>query len=317
MQTSNVIELSSKRQRDAEGLRVPAMVRHARRVELRGLGTTFVHESDRHEGAPTLILLHGLGATASLNWYTSFGALGLRHHVVAPDLRGHGRGVRTAAPFTLEAAADDVIAIADALGIERFVPVGYSMGGPIAQLLWRRHRDRVSGLVLCATASTFSATPREQLMFAALPALAQINRVVPDTLSRRIIGQISSSYMAETGYGDWARREVLLRAPRAVLQAAIELGKYSSRHWLGEIDVPTAVLVHTRDQVVPPRRQLELAAAVPGATTHLLDADHFAVVRTPETFVRTLADAVERVVSHDRASDVVSIDHSGNARQAA
>ena len=214
------------------------------------------------------MLLHGLGATAALNWYTAFPALAARYHVVAPDLRGHGRGIRAGVPFTLEDAAGDVVAFADALGIEQFVPVGYSMGGPIAQLVWRRHRDRVAALVFCATALTFRATPREH-----------VNRIVPDAFSRRLIAQISQSSLAATGFREWAESELLRRDPRAVLQAAIELGKYSGKDWVGEIDVPTSVVVHARDQVVPPRRQLSLAATVPGATTHVVDADHFAVIR--------------------------------------
>ena len=50
-------------------------------------------------------------------------------------------------------------------GIDRIVPVGYSMGGPIAQLVWRRHPDLVDGLVLCATSATFTGTVRERLLF--------------------------------------------------------------------------------------------------------------------------------------------------------
>jgi 3-oxoadipate enol-lactonase len=241
-------------------------------------------------------LLHGLGATASLNWFTSFPALEPDLHVVAPDHRGHGRGIRTDSRFTLEDAADDVVAVADALHVDRFVAVGYSMGGPIAQLVWRRHRDRVTGLVLCATAHRFRATAREHVMFAALPALEQMHRVLPDAVARPVIAQIARSYLAETGYATWAQQEMLRRDPRAVLQAAIELGRYSAGDWIGEIDVPTSVLVHTRDQVVPPGRQVELAAAVPHAVTHYVDGDHFAVVRAPGGFVRRLVAAIEDVI---------------------
>jgi 3-oxoadipate enol-lactonase len=101
-------------------------------------------------GAPPLVLLHGLGATSRLNWFTSFPALEGRFRAIAPDLRGHGHGLRTAERFTIEDAADDVMAIADALGVDRFIPVGHSLGGPVAQLLWRRHPERIAGLVMCA-----------------------------------------------------------------------------------------------------------------------------------------------------------------------
>ena len=79
----------------------------------------------------------------------------------------------------LEDCADDVIRVADALGVERIVPVGYSMGGAIAQLVWQRHPDRVAGMVLCATAGSFAEARDERLSFLGLTGLAALARVTP------------------------------------------------------------------------------------------------------------------------------------------
>ena len=124
-----------------------------RYVWLPGRGRTFVRELAGPPGAPMLILLHGWTATADLNWFACFHPLAERFRVIAIDHRGHGRGLRSIEPFRLEHCADDVAALARELGIDRFVPVGYSMGGPIAQLVWQRHRELVDGLVLCATSA--------------------------------------------------------------------------------------------------------------------------------------------------------------------
>ena len=64
-------------------------------------------------------------------------------------------GIRADRAVRLADCADDAVAALDVLGIERAIAVGYSMGGPIAQLVWHRHRDRTAGLVLCATAHRF------------------------------------------------------------------------------------------------------------------------------------------------------------------
>src|SRR5436309_15731104 len=117
-----------------------------RRRELPGRGTTFVRDLAGPPGAPVLVLLHGLSATADLNWFPSFFPLGRHFRVLAIDHRGHGRGIRSARRFRLSDCADDVAALADVLEIDRFIPVGYSLGGPVAQLLWKRHPDRVAGL---------------------------------------------------------------------------------------------------------------------------------------------------------------------------
>src|SRR5690606_5350054 len=119
-------------------------------------GPLFVRDIAGPPGAPTVVLLHGWTASADLNWFTCYQPLSEHVRIVAFDHRGHGRGLRSRRTFRLEDCADDVAAVADELGIESFVPVGYSMGGPVAQLLWQRHRARVDGLVLCATAPYFA-----------------------------------------------------------------------------------------------------------------------------------------------------------------
>ncbi|HUR17824.1 MAG TPA: alpha/beta fold hydrolase [Acidimicrobiales bacterium] len=113
-----------------------------RTVDLPGRGRTFVREAAGPAGAPTLLLLHRWTVTADLNWFTAYEPLSRHFRVIALDHRGHGQGIRSWKPFRLEDCADDDAALAQVLGIDRLIPVGYSMGGPVAQLLWRRHRHR-------------------------------------------------------------------------------------------------------------------------------------------------------------------------------
>jgi pimeloyl-ACP methyl ester carboxylesterase len=87
-------------------------------LDLKGRGRIRVFEL---EGAPTLMLLHGLAAPGPLNWFTAFPELAERYRVVAVDHRGHGRGIPTRR-FRLKDCADD--AVADALGIQKFIAVG-------------------------------------------------------------------------------------------------------------------------------------------------------------------------------------------------
>ena len=135
-----------------------ATMPHTRLVELPGRGTTRVRESAGPDGAATLMLIHGAAVTAELNWGMVFAPLARHFHVVAADLRGHGDGIRVRSRFRLEDCADDVAALAGVLDIGRFVAVGYSMGGMVAQLLYKRHASLLSGLVLCSTASDVGVT---------------------------------------------------------------------------------------------------------------------------------------------------------------
>ena len=142
-------------------------------------GRVVVRELSGPQGAPTIVLLHGLGVTADINFFRCYQALGEQFRVLAFDHRGHGDGLRTRRPFRLSDCADDVAAMADIVGVDRFVPVGYSMGGAVAQLVWKRHRRRVGGLVLCATATHFNDTRVEQINFLGLGGLAAMARLTP------------------------------------------------------------------------------------------------------------------------------------------
>ena len=275
----------------------------SRFVELSGRGKTLVYEQSGPPDAPTLMLLHGLGATAALNWFTSFPALEPHYRVIAHDHRGHGHALRGAKPFTLEDAADDVVALADACGVDRFIAVGYSMGGPIIELLWRRHRERIAGLVFCATSCRFRISPQDHALFASLGVLARTTGIMPGAIGTRFISLLSQPFLSRCDYEGWAREQLLMRDDRAVLEAAAALGTYCGSASLGTIDVPTSVLVHTRDQVVPPARQVALASLIQGATTHTVDADHFAPVRCPDIFVRALMAAINDV--SDTSQDLI------------
>jgi 3-oxoadipate enol-lactonase len=276
-------------------------------------GRTFVREFAGPPGAPTLLLLHGLAATAAVNWMATFGPLGRQYRVLAMDLRGHGRGIRsTLRPFRLEDCADDAMALADVLGIERVIPVGYSMGGPIAQLIWRRHHDRTAGLVLCATSRNFRGTPRADMgqmaLAAGLTTTAAALRLVPDTLRRQVVRAGVNLRMATGGMDDeireWIQRDLGRNDAVAVVEAWRSLGMFSSSPWITEVDVPTAVLITTADTVVPPHRQYKLAAAIPGAEIFEVEGGHTVCVADPERFVPALLDACQSVAA--RGSDTTA-----------
>ena len=130
-------------------------------VELDGRGRAWVRAEPRRDdgGAaddrPTVLLLHGWTVTADTTFAPTYPALADRYRVVAPDLRGHGRGLPVRGRVELADLADDAAAVLDALDVERALVVGYSMGGAVAQLVWHRHPERVTGLVLCSTARHF------------------------------------------------------------------------------------------------------------------------------------------------------------------
>jgi 3-oxoadipate enol-lactonase len=280
-----------------DGIRRPDLP-PGRHLDVPGRGTTFVRELSGPAGAPTLLLLHGWTVTADLNWFTAYRRLAERYRIVALDHRGHGRGIRDAEPFTLEACADDAAAVCETLGIDRCVVVGYSMGGTIAQLVWHRHAGLVEGLVLCSTGAHFADTRNEQLNFLGLTGLAALVRLAP-LRARQWMGE---QYLTRRGraYEAWALEELARHDLTKVLEAGREIGRFASDDWLGAIDVPTAVIVTMQDQVVPVRRQLRLFEGIGTAVAYRVDGQHDAVVSSAESYLPVLVEACGYVIDRAR-----------------
>jgi 3-oxoadipate enol-lactonase len=267
------------------------------RVELAGRGRTFARIIDGPPGAPTVVLLHGWIASGGLNWFTAFEPLSQRYRVIAPDLRGHGRGIRSRRRFRLADCADDVAALLDHLGAEPAIVVGYSMGGPVAQLLWRRHPDKVAGLVLCATSYRFVRGARERLIFGTMMMTAASTTRTGQYLTRtsrmwtRWVPRVATA--RPNNLRAWAAGEMRRHDAVKIMEAGQAIGSYNARQWIGDIDVPTTVLVTERDRAIGPREQLKMAAAIPGSVVHPLDDGHVACAK--REFGPALVRAVDSV----------------------
>jgi 3-oxoadipate enol-lactonase len=270
----------------------PPLLPPGRTVTLPGRGQCFIREAAGPEGAPTVLLLHGWLATADLNWWSSYNELARAFHVVAMDERGHGRGVRSRGSFRLTDCADDAAALITKLQCGPAIVVGYSMGGPVAQLTWQRHPDAVRGLVLCATSAVFPTGPRYRAAYAAMGYAIAAS---PPALRRRMLGALLTRNGRRPDYREWLMEEVRGHDMGSLLEAGRELGRFDSRPWLGGVDVPTSCIVMSRDDVVSPERQRALAASIPAASVREIDADHIACARAPQLFVPALVAACREV----------------------
>ena len=255
-------------------------------VDLPGRGTAFVRVAKGPDGAPTVLLVHGMLATADLNWSLAIPALASCFRVVAPDLRGHGRGMPTR-KFSAAECADDLAAIVAALELGPVIVVGYSLGGLVAQVFVRRHPTLVAGLVLCATACSFQV-PTEQpaVRLAAWAALR-----APEGLRRTAMLALLRPRSAHSPRGRWLMAQVRRHDTRALLDAIAEVAKFDSAPWLSDCACPAAVILTIEDRVVPAACQREMSESLSGSAVYELAADHFACVKLPDQFNATLLTA--------------------------
>lgn len=148
-------------------------------------------------GKPPLLLLHGL-LGSSRNWQSAGADLAGAYHVVALDLRNHGRSPHAAA-MTYEAMMNDVLAWMDAHGLARVTLLGHSMGGKVAMLLACRFPQRVERLIVVDIAPRDYTSSAHRAEFAAMHALDL----------RALTSRAEAEARFEAHVPDWGMRKFL------------------------------------------------------------------------------------------------------------
>ncbi len=254
---------------------VPPWLPPGRVINLPGRGEVFVRDSGGTPTVPAVLLLHGLTVSADLNFFAAYASLAESYRVIALDQRGHGRGMRSAEPFTLEDCADDAAALLGQLGAGPVIVVGYSMGGPVGLLLARRHPGTVAALVMQATALEVRGTARERLVWRPLLSVFELSLRLGagGGFAERVLRQAIEEQPGLGRYRPWLAAEFRRGLTPELADAARAVSRYDARPWAGQLGLPTAMLITTRDQVVHPSKQRELADALQAQVIEI-DADH-------------------------------------------
>lgn len=247
------------------------------------------YEGSNPAGAPTIILASSLGTDRTM-WREQARSLPRDWNVVTFDLRGHGSSALSPATPSIDDFADDVVAIADALGAERFAFCGLSIGGAIGQSLAARHPGRVSSLVLASTGLTILS--EQALRERADRVLREGTGWIADLSATRWFTE-----EFRTGHPEVVAAELdhLRRmAPRAYADACLALAGFDGRRTASSVAVPTLVLSGEQDLATSPAGSAELAAAIPGAVLRSLPGcAHICNVEKPELFTALVQQHVE------------------------
>ncbi len=273
---------------------VPPWLPPGRVINLPGRGEVFVRDSGGMPAAPAVLLLHGFTVSADLNFFAAYASLAESYRVIALDLRGHGRGMRSAEPFTLEDCADDAAALLGQLGAGRVIVVGYSMGGPVGLLLARRHPGTVAALVMQATALEARGTARERLVGRPLLSVFELSLRLGSGagFAERVVRQAIEDQPGLGRYRPWLAAEFRRGLTPELVDAARAVSRYDARPWAGQLGLPAAILITTRDRVVRPSKQRELAQVLQAQVIEI-DADHDLPLVNGQEYARLTRLAVD------------------------
>lgn len=203
-------------------------------------------------GLPTLLCIHGSGGDSSV-WMSQFAGLASDCTLIAPDLPGHGK-TEGRGGYTVEEYAAWIESFAEALGLQSFMLMGYSMGGAVAQAFAHAYPTRVAGLILVSTAMRFAVAPEYLL-------------VLRNDFPRAARASCDNAYAPGVSPELYHRGlEMLLSNGGEVMyEDVFACTQFDSTAWAAKITAPGLVISGNNDTITPPESGGALAAALPKA----------------------------------------------------
>lgn len=242
------------------------------KLEVDGAVIVYDDEGPRDGDGVPLVFIHGWTANRH-RWDHQLAHFAAGRRVIRLDLRGHGESTG-AGSRTVDELAGDVIALLDHLEVERFVPVGHSMGGMIAQTLALSHPERVERMVLVDSISRMTYNWGRGLLMA-----------VSTLLPFKLFVAINIQRAFAPGYPKEKIREYIeasAATPREVVMTCYgAMRAFDVLDRVGDITAPTLIVHGYHDIQLPLSQMLRMANAYPDAVVRIVDAGHELPVEKP------------------------------------
>ena len=268
-------------------------------VEVAGARLYYYAAGSRGKGEP-IILLHGFPSSSHL-WRDVVPELPAGHRVVVADLLGYGRSDRPGdRALSIAAHGDRVVALADALRIERFAVAGHDLGGGIAQWLAVHHPARVTRLALISSVAFDLWPPRELKL--ARSAIPFARRMPPKPLMNQLRRALGKAYEeSERGAHSVDMYLRPFEAPGGKDALIAHVGALDETETealapaLRKLAIPTAIIWGDADPFIAPAVGKKLQKAIPGATLDLLPGVmHYPPETAPESVAKVLCGLFDR-----------------------
>ena len=240
---------------------------------------------DGRDDAPALILLNSIGTSMDL-WDGVLPHLRDRFALLRIDTRGHGASTAEPGDYTLPMLADDVLAVADAAGFNRFALAGVSLGGMIGMELALRVPGRVNKmLAICTSVTMDSASWNDRVAKVRSEGMAAI----ADLAMGRFLSDAAEPAIFET-----VRRQLLAMDAEGYAGCGAAIRDMDLIERIAGIACPTLVVTGTRDASTPfEGHGDQLLARIPGAAHVSLEAAHLAPFEAPEALASAITSFLE------------------------
>lgn len=257
-----------------------------------------MHYEASGRGPDAVVFVHGYTG-CWLWWQETMPRLPDRYRSFALDLRGAGDSDKPEDGYTLEQYAEDVLAFSRAVGLERFAYVGHSMGGAIGYQFTLAYPERLRALVLVNPVPADGMTPppgmssqeAEQLRERFLATFKEERETALSFYRDRCVHRPVAAPLIEAicdkglGVSEGHLRDSLDS------MAGLRLGER-----LGDMTVPSLMVVGDRDELVPPDRSIEGWRRIPGCSLQVFQrVGHSPQLEVPDEFANVLVDFLEHL----------------------
>lgn len=261
-------------------------------IELNGI--TFRYELDGPEGAPWIVFSNSLTTDVTM-WDGEVAQLKDRYRILRYDTRGHGQTEASPAPYSFDVLMGDVIALMDAVGVDKAHYVGLSLGGMTGLGMAIAHGDRLLSLAAC-DARPF-ADPEWAAPWVDRIAIARekgMEALVEPTVAR---------WFTEDFQNEPANAPVLDHVRRMIRETSVDgytgcAGALQGLNYLprlGEIEVPSLFMTGASDGSTPPECSRQMQAAVSGSECVIVTpASHISNLENPADFDAALFAHLDR-----------------------
>lgn len=262
-------------------------------MEITANGISIHHTLQGAEPAPVVTLSHSLATDLSM-WEPQMDALLSSCRVLRYDTRGHGKTSVPPGPYSFDMLAEDAAALLDSLGIKKTVFMGISMGGMIGQVLGFKHRDLLSGLVLC---DTMSRIPEEAKSIWA----ERIHAVQKEGMESQVESTIARWFtpaFREKSPEVVKKVEAMIRAtgPEGYIGCAQAICELDLAERISAIKVPTLIIVGEDDPGTPVSASKEIHEKIKGSELVILkSAAHLSNIEQAEAFNSAVLNFLRKI----------------------
>lgn len=242
---------------------------------------------DRGSGFPVLFGHSYLWASSM--WELQVETLSRSYRCIVPDLWAHGcSDPPSESPYPVEALADDMWSLAQALGLNRFAVIGLSVGGMWGVHLALAHQEAIAALVLMDTYVGPEPEETATRYFEMMGTIEKLGKIPPPVLEA--LGPIffsPATFQSNPSLvADFKAKLASLPPEQIPGILAIGRGIFSRTSLLdrlGEIKVPTLIIVGADDKPRPPYEAQEMAKLIPNARLEIIpEAGHISNLEQPE-----------------------------------